>query len=222
VLPLPPVLVSAPSIAGDLTQGQTLTEVHGSWSNNPTRYQIQWEDCTVPGGSCTPIAGANGSSYTLAASDVGHAVEVVESASNPGGTSGAASSAATAPVASNAVGSTPPQRAPKISLAPEISGQAVVGQVLSASTGAWQGIPSLSYSYQWQLCSGAACSAISGATSPQLTLTRSVQGESLEVVVTAANTIGSSSGASAPVGPVAPPAPPEPVIPPTRGGPPPT
>jgi hypothetical protein len=47
VLPLPPANMSTPSIAGDLTQGQTLTEVHGGWWNNPTGYAIQLENCTA-------------------------------------------------------------------------------------------------------------------------------------------------------------------------------
>ena len=221
VVPLPPAVISAPSIAGDLTQGQTLTEVHGSWSNNPNGYQIQWDDCSASGGSCGPIAGAAGSSYTLTTADVGHKIEVIESASNPGGSSAPASSAPTAPVASSAPGSASPQRAPKISLAPVISGQSVVDQTLTASTGAWRGIPPLAYAYQWEQCRDGACSAIPGATDQSYTLTPSVQTESLEVVVTATNTSGTSSATSPLVGPVAPPPNPKPVIPlPTGGAPP--
>ena len=104
---------SAPSIAGDLTQGQTLTEVHGGWSNNPSGYAIQWEDCTATGANCTPILGATGPSYTLAAHDAGHAIAVLESASNVGGTATAVSSPTTAPIASSGPGTAAHQIAPK-------------------------------------------------------------------------------------------------------------
>ena len=157
-------------------------------------YQIQWNDYSASGGSCGPIAGAAGSSYTLTTADVGHKIEVIESASNPGGSSAPASSAPTAPVASSAPGSASPQRAPKISLAPVISGQSVVDQTLTASTGAWRGIPPLAYTYQWEQCRDGACSAIPGATDQSYRLTPSVQTESLEVVVTATTTSGASPG----------------------------
>jgi hypothetical protein len=85
-------------ISGSTTQGQTLTEAHGSWTNSPMSYAYQWEDCDASGNSCTAISGATGQTYVLTAGDVGHTIRVQERATNEGGTGEPASSAATAVV----------------------------------------------------------------------------------------------------------------------------
>jgi YVTN family beta-propeller protein len=89
---------SPPSIAGNAAEGQMLTEAHGSWTNSPTSFKYQWEDCDSSGNSCTAITGATGQTYKLAVSDVGHTIRVTESASNAGGSSAPASSHQTAVV----------------------------------------------------------------------------------------------------------------------------
>lgn len=60
----PPSSTSAPSISGNTTQGQTLTETHGSWTNSPMSFAYQWEDCDSSGNACSAIAGATGQTYT--------------------------------------------------------------------------------------------------------------------------------------------------------------
>jgi Carboxypeptidase regulatory-like domain len=86
---LPPAPVNmVPSISGNTVQGQTLTEAHGSWTNYPTSYSYQWEDCDSAGNNCSAIVGATSQTYTLSASDVGHTIRVQESATNAGGTGG--------------------------------------------------------------------------------------------------------------------------------------
>jgi CHAP domain len=97
--PDPPLNTAAPSISGTPSQGQTLTESHGVWSNNPTGYTYQWEDCGPSGQSCSPISGASGQTYTLTAADVGDTICVQEVASNAGGAGQPAQSAPTAVVA---------------------------------------------------------------------------------------------------------------------------
>ena len=82
--PDPPLDTAVPSISGTPSEGQTLTESHGVWSNSPTAYTYQWEDCDPAGQSCSPISGATGQTYTLAAADVGETIRVQELASNPG------------------------------------------------------------------------------------------------------------------------------------------
>lgn len=96
----PPTTVSPPSVAGSATQGQTLTEGHGTWTSGPAAvsYGYQWEDCDSAGANCAAIPGATGQSYTLAATDVGHTVRVQETASNSAGPGSPASSAPTAVV----------------------------------------------------------------------------------------------------------------------------
>ena len=199
VLATPPVPVStsAPTISGNTTQGQTLSEAHGSWTNTPTSYAYQWEDCDSAGNNCTAIPGATNQTYTLTDSDVGDTIRVQETASN-GGDSSPATSAATGVV--QAVSS--PPTAPSNSSPPVVSGTTTAGQTLTTSTGAWEGTPPISYAYQWQLCNPA-CADIAGATSSSLTLTATDVGGSIRVVVTATNSSGSAQIASSEVGPVA-------------------
>jgi hypothetical protein len=100
----PPLSAAPPSILGLPAQGQTLTELHGTWTNNPTSYAYQWEDCDQQGNSCTPILGATQSTYTLSAADVGHTVRVQEIASNPSGAGQASASAQTGVVQASLLG----------------------------------------------------------------------------------------------------------------------
>jgi hypothetical protein len=217
VLPLPPVNTSPPSISGDLTQGVTLTEVPGSWSNSPTGYAVQWESCVPGGGTCTPIAGATGPRLALTASEAGSAIAVLEQAHNAGGASGFIGSPVSAAVAAVGTGG-----APAISIAPVIRGQPTSRQTLTGSLGAWQGWPPLTYGVQWQVCRGSSCSNITGATAHSYTIEAPViAGDTIQVVITATNTQGSSSATSTAVGPVLPPATPPLAIHPPPGGPPP-
>ncbi len=84
---------------------------------------------------------------------------------------------------------------------PSVSGSAVEGQSLTASSGTWSGSPS-SFAYQWQDCnaSGAACVAISGATSSSYTLEGSDAGHTIRAQVTATNSGGSAAASSTQTG----------------------
>jgi len=90
-----------PSVSGTPQQGETLTEKHGEWSNGPTAYRYQWEDCNASGAGCAPIAEATGQTYPLKASDVGSTIRVLETASNEHGAGQAAASAQTQAVVSD-------------------------------------------------------------------------------------------------------------------------
>src|SRR5438132_5361559 len=111
VLPLPPSSTSPPTITGTAKQGQTLTEVHGTWTNSPTSFSYQWLQCNSEGtlASCTPISGATKQEYAPVEGDVGHKLRVEETASNAGGAGKAAASEATAaaPPAAPTIGSPP-------------------------------------------------------------------------------------------------------------------
>jgi hypothetical protein len=91
--PPAPQNTALPVVSGKAQQGDTLTASKGSWSNSPTRYGYQWWDCNSSGAPCSKIAGATASSHKLAASDVGHRVHVVVTASNAGGAARATSAA---------------------------------------------------------------------------------------------------------------------------------
>jgi hypothetical protein len=102
---------------------------------------------------------------------------------------------------------------------PVVSGTAVDGQVLNATTGSWSGSPT-AYAYRWERCSesGADCAAVPGATSASYGLTLADVGSRLRVVVTASNSEGSTSAPSAPTAVVAPINPPTSTAPPVISG----
>jgi hypothetical protein len=109
-------------------------------------------------------------------------------------------------------GGGPGQQPPSSVSAPTISGTAMAGQTLSASTGSWKGV-SLSYAYQWKRCdlSGAGCNPIGGATAATYQLGTADVGTTLRVDVTASNKNGAAtatSGQTAVVAPAPAPAPP--------------
>src|SRR5271166_3344152 len=102
------------------------------------------------------------------------------------------------------------QNAPLPSTAPSVQETAPqVGETVSGQAGTWAA-PSpagaLAYSYRWQSCdaSGANCHQIPGATSASYTAATADVGHSLKLAVTASNTDGKSTVASAPSGVVAP------------------
>jgi RHS repeat-associated protein len=91
-----PVVVSPPTISGaNQQQGQTLVLAHGSWKYSPTEYTEQWLRCDSAGANCEHIAGASGQTYVLVRSDVGHTIEVQETAHNAAGDSAPSASAPT-------------------------------------------------------------------------------------------------------------------------------
>jgi hypothetical protein len=76
---------------------------------------------------------------------------------------------------------------------PAISGSAVQGQALSASTGSWTGQRPIHYSFQWQR-DGANIAGASGAT---YILISADVGHRVSVIVTASNSAGSQAARSA-------------------------
>jgi Subtilase family len=82
-----PTNTAAPTISGTATQGQALTEVHGSWTGEPTSYAYQWLRCDAAGSNCQQLFGATGQTYVPLAGDVGHTLRVQETATNAAGSS---------------------------------------------------------------------------------------------------------------------------------------
>jgi len=89
---------AAPSIAGTVAQGQTLTAGAGSWAGSPSSLTYSWSRCDTSGANCTPVAGADGPSYVVASADAGFTLQVTVTAANSISTAQSVS-AATAPVA---------------------------------------------------------------------------------------------------------------------------
>jgi len=188
--PSAPANTSAPTLSGSAQLAQTLTVSAGSWSGEPApTYTYQWQRCDSAGANCTNIAGANGQSYTTAATDVGGRLQAIVTATNSAGSASSASEqtvAVTSPPSETAV--------------PTVSGSPIVNQALAASNGSWSGLPAPTFSYQWQRCdsAGANCTNIAGATAQSYLLTSSDVTRRLRVVVAAANSLGSAGGTSSP------------------------
>ncbi|MGN6872484.1 MAG: hypothetical protein ACTHMY_29190 [Solirubrobacteraceae bacterium] len=198
--PPPPSASGSPTITGTAAIGQQLTEAHAGWTGDPVSFAYQWEDCDASGGACTAIPGATAQSYAVQASDAGHTLRVSETAANAGGSGMPAVSAATLAVPS-VPSSSPGPSAPSVSKAPTISGAAIVGHRLHASTGVWLGTAPLSYAYQWQACRRS-CTDLAGATGSTYMLRKGDRGARVRVEVTASNVVGRTSAVSATVGPV--------------------
>lgn len=190
-----PANTAQPTISGTTAQGQTLTAAAGTWSNSPTSFAYQWMRCPASGGAadasdCAAIGGATTTSYVVAAGDVGSRFRIRVTATNDDGPATAASNA-TDLVTATAPG--PPNTQP-----PTISGQAVVGQTLTATQGTWTGT-GLTFAYQWRRCdtAGAQCADISGATATTYALVAADSGRTVRVEVTAKNATGETTIASA-------------------------
>jgi hypothetical protein len=189
---LAPTNTARPSISGTAQDGQTLTADPGTWTGTaPISYAYQWRRCDSAGGSCTDVAGATGSTYLLGPADVGSTIRVAVTASNVAG-SATASSNATGAVSSSGGGE------PANVSIPSISGTLTEGQTLTADPGSWSGAEPISYAYQWRRCEDDGdCGDILGATSASYTLTPAEADNSVAVVVTASNSAGSTTAASA-------------------------
>ncbi len=197
VLPGSPLNLVAPSISGLVAPDQTLTANNGTWVGTPPiTYSYQWLSCAPLGGGCTEIAGATEPTYSVGIGQIGEAFEVSVTATNAQGTA-----SATSPETTTLGGGTQP---PENVIAPTVVGLDITGQTLTATEGTWTGTEPISYSFQWELCSGSgsSCGVISGATKSTFTIPDGDAGHTLRVDVTAKNVAGSVEKVSAVTGEV--------------------
>jgi hypothetical protein len=188
---LKPSNTALPTISGPAESGHLLTVNTGSWEGTPPfSYTYQWKKCNSTGSSCGALSGATSSSYRILSSQVGDTLRAAVTASNAAG-SVKAESAATATATAG-----PPANTEL----PAISGTAVEGHTLTTSTGSWAGTEPFSYAFQWQRCnvSGESCSNIAGATGESYSLTAGDIGTTLRSIVTAKDSVGSTSATSPP------------------------
>ena len=80
-----PTNTKAPSIAGTLQAGSTLTADPGSWDGSPSGFAFTWNRCDADGNSCAAIDGATSATYTLKAADAGRTLRVAVVATNADG-----------------------------------------------------------------------------------------------------------------------------------------
>jgi ribosomal protein L14 len=187
-----PANTVAPTLSGNAAVGQVLTVAPGTWTGSPApTLTYQWQRCDNTGANCVPINGQTATTYTVASADIGSTLVAVVTGTNTHGQ-------ASAPTAASAVvpgtGS-----APANTVTPTLSGNAVVGQVLTVSPGTWTGSPAPTFTYQWQRCdnTGANCVPINGQTATTYTVTSTDIGSTLVAVVTGTNTHGQASAPTA-------------------------
>ena len=193
----PPTNSGPPTVTGTAQQGSTLTAENGSWQNNPTSFEYQWQRCNASGAGCANVNGATAKTYNVVGADVGNTLRVRVTAVNADGRTGA-DSAVTAVVTSQSA-------APKNTERPTVAGTARVGQTLTAGTGSWSGNPD-SFAYQWQRCDadGSGCGDIAAATAKTYLVRLADLGFRLRVKVTAKNAKGNATATSGLSGIVAP------------------
>ena len=130
-------MVTPPSMSGDAIVGSTLTADPGTWSDPAATFTYAWLRCDESG-SCAPI-GAGGTTYTLTADDLGSSIGVEVTATTAAGTGDAGS---------NLVGPVVPQPPPVVVTLPSVTGDAIVGSILTADPGTWSD-PTATFSYAW-------------------------------------------------------------------------
>ena len=181
-----PLATVIPVITGVAQLGSTLTLTSGTWIDVVTpMYSYKWQRCTsLEISSCTDIPSATNSTYTISVSEIGRyirgVVAVVATANN-----------LTAESVSDVTSRLNAE--PALITPPEISGLAIVDEMLTTTTGTYNAFPAATYTYQWQSCTTtelATCSAISGATQATYTLLTADIGKFFRVMVTASNNLG--------------------------------
>jgi lysozyme len=196
-----PVASVPPTVVGTVRVGSTLVGLPGAWSGGkPVAFTYQWQRCDAAGGSCTPITGATADTYKPTVDDAGRALIVTVTAQSSSG--GAASASAPTVAVGSAGGGTVTR--PVATTQPSVAGDAVAGQQLSSSVGAWTGSPT-TFAYQWRRCdaTGASCAAIAGATQSTYVLTPGDIGATVSLVVTASSAGGSQAATTPATGLVA-------------------
>lgn len=180
---LAPTVAGVPTITGPARDGAQLTATDATFEGSPSTKVRTWLRCTP---ECTATGGA-GDTYDLTPADIGATIRRRVVATNSAG-SATATSEPTATVAAIA---------PTVRTAPGLTGTAQAGQALTASPPAFDGSPS-TVVRGWERCGDAGCSAITGATAVELTLTDADVGRTIVATATATNGAGTVTARSTP------------------------
>ena len=76
-----PTSANTPTVSGTATVGSSLTLNLGSWTIVGLTFSRQWQRCDATGAACADIAGATGTTYTVATADRGHRLRGMVTAS---------------------------------------------------------------------------------------------------------------------------------------------
>ncbi|RWN35778.1 hypothetical protein [Mesorhizobium sp.] len=168
-----PENTALPAISGNAYVGSTLTASTGTWLNGVDAYAYQWK---ADGAN----VGSNQNTYVPVSGDVGKVITVEVTATNAGGSTPASSAATSAVIA-----------VPANTVAPAITGNALVGSTLTCSTGTWSGGGSQTYAYQWK----SAGSNVGSNQNTYVPVTGDV-GNTITCTLTATNAAGSTPATS--------------------------
>jgi surface protein len=172
-----PFSLTAPVLSGTETVGQTLSVTDGTWQGVATiTFAYQWRR------DGSNISGATSSTYTLVAADYDAVIDCVVTATN---------SLDSASADSNDTGAIA-GLAPTNDVAPSISGDDGLGDVLTRTAGTWSGVPTPSIAGQWRR-NGV---AIPGETGTTYTIVAADSGAAIDYLETATNAEGSASADS--------------------------
>jgi RTX calcium-binding nonapeptide repeat (4 copies)/WD40-like Beta Propeller Repeat len=195
-----PFLRVTPQITGTVMVGQTLALTPGTWDGSlPLTYTYSWRRCNPTGDLPTCVEIATTATYIPVVADIGAAIRVWITATNPAGSDQGITNH-TYPVVDK------PHFAPTASDSPLVVGTLEVGGILTASVGTFSGDLPITTVQQWQRCdaTGAACHNIKNATKQVYHPTSSDVGSTLRLVVTATNLYGKAVSISDVTEPVIP------------------
>jgi hypothetical protein len=174
-VPAAPANVVLPSLIGSGAVGTVVTCNRGSWSGSPSpTYTFNFLVDSIS------VQNTASNTYTPLSGDDTKTLTCVVTATNPLGTASATTSN------SLVVGTIPVNTA-----APDITpfDNQVIGTSLSATTGTWDGTPTLTFAYRWTRNNV----PISGATSTTYTLQAADELQTIRVEVRATNDYATSS-----------------------------
>jgi hypothetical protein len=171
-----PINLEAPIVSGITERGETLACTEGVWQGiGVITYTYQWRR------NFANIEGATDTTYTLAYQDDNAFISCNVTASDSSGTT---------TKLSNVVGAV--LAAPYSLFAPIVSGTFRVGSTITSTEGVWQGIPTITFAYQWRRFG----INIDGENANEYTLSNGDYNTAIDCVVTATNSLGVSSADS--------------------------
>jgi hypothetical protein len=199
IVPPPPAAVApsntaVPVISGTQKVGNTLSTTSGTWTGDaPITFTYKWQRSNDGSSGWADISGATAATYDLVAADDQKYVRSVVTGTNATG-SATANSAASSQIVYDV---------PTNTVAPTISGNATVGQTLTAVDGTFTPTSTITRKWQNSADGSTGWADIASATSATYVLQAGDQSKYVRCLVTATNSGGSVSTASNVIGAIA-------------------